>query len=141
MPAVREAGRGREVVIPASRRGAPRAYSPATAFGDLVFSSGLTAADAVSGDVPAGIETQARRCFAKLDEILREAGSGLDRVLRVTVYLTDIERQHGPMTAVFKDVFPVDPPARTTVQVAALSGPDKLIEIDAIAARGSGATG
>jgi 2-iminobutanoate/2-iminopropanoate deaminase len=136
-----DAGRGREVVIPASRRAAPRAYAPATAFGDLVFSSGLSAADPISGEVPAGIEAQARRCFEKLDEILRAADSGLDQVLRVTVYLTDIERQHRPMTAVFKEVFPVDPPARTTVQVSALSGPDKLIEIDAIAARGNEASG
>ena len=128
----------REVIVPASRRDAPRPYSPATAFGDLVFSSGLTAADPVSGEVPPGIEAQTRRCFEKLDDILRAAGSGLDQVLRITVYLTDVERHHRPMTAVFAELFPVDPPARTTVQVAALSGRDKLIEIDAIAARRSG---
>jgi len=60
-------------------------------------------------------------------------------VLRVTVYLTDIAGQQAPMTTVFREVFPTDPPARTTVQVASLSGADKLIEIDAIAARPSAA--
>jgi 2-iminobutanoate/2-iminopropanoate deaminase len=129
------ASRRREVVVPSSRRGSPRAYSPATAFGDLVFTSGLTAADPITGDVPTGIEAQTRRCFEKLDEILRAGGSSLDVVLRVTVYLTDIAAHQGPMTAIFRELFPLEPPARTTVQVAALSGADKLIEIDAIAAR------
>lgn len=125
----------RTPVVPARRRdAAPRAYSPGVAFGDLVFSSGLTAADPLSGEVPAGIEAQTRRCFEKLDEILQAADSSLDQVLRVTVYLTDIQQQQAPMTAVFRELFPSDPPARTTVQVAALSGADKLIEIDAIAA-------
>jgi 2-iminobutanoate/2-iminopropanoate deaminase len=127
----------RAVVNPAARRSAPRAYSPATAFGDLVFSSGLTAADPVSNKIPDGIEAQTRRCFEKLADILAEAGTTLDQVLRVTVYLTDIASQQAPMTAVFREVFPTDPPARTTVQVAALSGADKLIEIEAIAARPS----
>jgi 2-iminobutanoate/2-iminopropanoate deaminase len=130
-----EARRTRQVVVPAARRAAPRAYSPATAFGELVFSSGLTAADPVSGEMPDGIEAQTRRCFEKLADILAEAGTSLDQVLRVTVYLTDIAEQQAPMTAVFREVFPTDPPARTTVQVAALSGAGKLIEIDAIAAR------
>ena len=128
-------GARREVIVPANRRSAPRAYSPATAFGALVFSSGLTAAHPVTGEIPEGIEAQTRRCFEKLADILAEAGSSLDLVLRVTVYLTDIGAQQQPMTAVFREVFPADPPARTTVQVAALSGADKLIEIDAIAAR------
>jgi 2-iminobutanoate/2-iminopropanoate deaminase len=126
----------REVVVPSSRRGAPpRGYSAGVAFGDLVFSSGLSAADPVSAELPDGIEAQTRRCFAKLDDVLRAADSSLDQVLRVTVYLTDIQAQHAPMTAVFRELFPVDPPARTTVQVAALSSPERLVEIDAIAAR------
>ena len=128
----------REVVIPESRRSAPRAYSPGTAYGRLVFSSGLTGADPVTGDVPEGIEAQTRRCFEKLGEILQAGGSSLAQVLRVTVYLVDVEHHHKPMTAIWREVFPNDPPARTTVQVAALSSPDKLIEIDAIAARGEG---
>jgi 2-iminobutanoate/2-iminopropanoate deaminase len=129
------APRGREVVVPESRRAAPRAYSPATAFGGLIFTSGLTAADPVSGEIPNGIEAQTRRCFEKLDDILQAGGSSLDQVLRVTVYLTDLKAQQGPMTAVWREVFPNDPPARATVQVAALSGDDKLIEIDVIAAQ------
>jgi 2-iminobutanoate/2-iminopropanoate deaminase len=126
----------RQAVVPASRTGAPRAYSPAVSFGDLVFTSGLSAADPVSGAVPAGIEAQARRCFDKLREILEAGGSSLELVLKVTVYVTDIQAHHAPMTAVFREIFAgAAPPSRTTVQVAALSAPDKLIEIDAIAAR------
>jgi 2-iminobutanoate/2-iminopropanoate deaminase len=127
----------RRAIVPANRRDAPaRAYSPGITFGDLVFSSGLSAADPVSGTVPEGIEAQTRRCFDKLDEILRTANSSLQLVLRVTVYVTDIQAHHAPMTAVFREVFPgSEPPTRTTVQVAALSSPDKLVEIDAIAAR------
>jgi 2-iminobutanoate/2-iminopropanoate deaminase len=126
----------REPIVPVSRQGAPpRAYSPGVAFGNLVFTSGLSAVDPVSGDLPEGIEAQVRRCFAKLDDILRAADSSLDQVLRVTVYLTDIQAQQSPMTALFRELFPVDPPARTTVQVAALSSPDRLVEVDAIAAR------
>jgi len=126
----------RQPIVPPSRRAAPtRAYSPAVAFGGLIFSSGLSAGDPMTAEVPVGLEAQARRCFAKLDDILQAADSSLDQVLRVTVYLTDIQAQHTPMTAVFREVFPSAPPARTTVQVMALSSPDKLIEIDAIAAR------
>jgi 2-iminobutanoate/2-iminopropanoate deaminase len=126
----------RQPIVPVSRQGAPpRAYSPGVAFDDLVFTSGLSAVDPVSGHLPEGIEAQTRQCFAKLDDILRAADSSLDQVLRVTVYLTDIQTQHSPMTAVFRELFPVDPPARTTVQVAALSSPERLVEVDAIAAR------
>jgi enamine deaminase RidA (YjgF/YER057c/UK114 family) len=132
-------GPGRQAIVPPSRRDAPRrAYSPGIAFGDLVFSSGLSAADPVSGAVPDGIENQTRRCFEKLDEILRAADSSFELVLRITVYLTNIAAHHAPMTAVFNEVFSASdsaPPARTTIQVAALSGPEKLVEIDAIAAR------
>ncbi len=128
-------------MVPASRRLSARAYSPGVALGDLLFTSGLTAADPVSGAVPDGIEAQSRRCFEKLADILAEGDARVEDVLRVTVYLTDIATQQAPMTTVFREVFPIDPPARTTVQVSALSGPDKLIEIDAIAARtGSGRT-
>jgi 2-iminobutanoate/2-iminopropanoate deaminase len=125
----------REVVIPASRKSAPRPYSPATAFGNFVFPSGLSAVDPVTGHLPEGIEAQTRRCLEKLDDILRTAGSSLPEVMRVTVFLTDTANHQAPMSAVFSEFFPSDPPARTTVQVSALTGTGKLIEIEAIACR------
>jgi len=109
-------------------------YSQAVAFGELVFCSGQVALDPTTGDlVEGGVEAQTRQALENLAAVLAAAGSGLERVLRTTVYLRDMG-DFAAMNAVYATYFAGDsPPARATVEVAGLPK-DALVEIDCIAA-------
>lgn len=110
-------------------------YSQAVAHDGLVFASGQIPLDPYTGRLVEGeVEVQAERVIANLRSVLEAAGSSLDRVLRTTVYVTDLAL-FTRVNAVYARHFsgPVTP-ARATVQVAALPL-GALIEIDAIAAR------
>jgi 2-iminobutanoate/2-iminopropanoate deaminase len=107
-------------------------YSQAIAHGDLVFASGQIPLDPRTGALVAGpIEAQAERVLENLRAVLEAAGSSMDRVLRTTVYVTDLSL-FARVNAVYARYFPTRPPARATVQVAALPL-GALIEIDVIA--------
>jgi len=107
-------------------------YSQAVVHGELVFASGQIPLDPASGKLIAGeIEAQAERVLLNLRAVLEQAGSGLDRVLRTTVYVTDLSL-FARINAVYGRFFTGVHPARATVQVAALPL-GALIEIDAIA--------
>ena len=102
---------------------APRAvgpYSQAVRSGDLVFTAGQIPLDPTTGElVPGAIEDQTRQVLANLAAVLEAAGSRLDRVVKMTVFMTDLG-QFKAMNAVYADLFPGDPPARSAVQVVAL---------------------
>ena len=70
--------------------------------------------------VPGGIGPETRQALAYLKENLERAGSSLDRVVKCTVFLSDIG-DFGGMNEEYQKFFPVDPPARSTVAVAALA--------------------
>ena len=115
--------------------GAPAAigpYSQAIRAGGLVFVSGQIPLDTVTGQVvEGGIATQAERVLDSLRAILDASGSGLDRVVKTTVFLTDLGT-FTEVNEVYARYFPHAPPARATVQVAAL--PRGVgIEIEAVA--------
>jgi 2-iminobutanoate/2-iminopropanoate deaminase len=115
---------------PAPFQGAP--YSQAIRAGGLVFVSGQVAL--VPGDheiVGEGIVEQTEQVFANLRAILEAAGSGLDRLVKTTVYLRDLDDFQG-MNEVYRKHVGDVPPARATLEVAALPS-GALIEIDAIA--------
>ena len=108
-------------------------YSQAIRSGELVFASGQIPLDPETGELVSGeIEDETRRVLANLKAVLEAAGSGLDRVVKATVYLTDLSL-FPRVNAIYAEAFDVDPaPARVTVGVAALplgAG----VEIDAIA--------
>jgi 2-iminobutanoate/2-iminopropanoate deaminase len=108
-------------------------YSPAVVFERLVFVSGQGAKDPATGRlVGEDIESQTEQVLKNIAAILDAAGSGMDRVLRCGVFLTDIG-EFARMNAVYSRVFGNHRPARTTVQVAALPMPGLRVEIDAIA--------
>lgn len=114
---------------------APRgAYSQAVAHGDVVYLSGQLPLDLDGTLVTGGIAEQTRRVFANAEAILRGAGSSLDRVLRVTVYLVN-RGDWAAMDEVFDEIFATARPARTAIEVGPLAL-DSLVEIDIIAARG-----
>jgi len=108
-------------------------YSQAIRAGGWVFASGQIPLDPATGELVAGeIEDEARQVLANLAAVLQAAGSGLEHVVKATVYLTDLSL-FPRVNAVYAEAFDTDPaPARVTVGVAALplgAG----VEIDAIA--------
>ncbi|OGL13063.1 MAG: hypothetical protein A3F92_04230 [Candidatus Rokubacteria bacterium RIFCSPLOWO2_12_FULL_71_22] len=115
---------------PAPVEGAP--YSQAIRCGDLVFVSGqLPLAPGAGEVVGATIETQTEQVMANLRAILEAAGSGLDRLVRTTVFLASHEHFAG-MNEVYRRHVGAVPPARSTVAVKDFPR-GILLEIDAIA--------
>lgn len=122
----------RTVSTPAAPRPAGH-YSQAVVHGGLVFVSGQLPVDPASGAVLSGTAgEQARAALANLAAILAAAGSGLDRVLRVTVYVSDIA-SWAEVNATYAEVFGDHRPARTVVPTRDLHY-GCLVEVDAIAA-------
>jgi enamine deaminase RidA (YjgF/YER057c/UK114 family) len=102
-------------------------YSPELSFGNLLFVSGKGAGRNATGDITA----QTTNVLDQIEESLKLAGSSMDKVLKVNVYLTDIKNFEG-MNKAYLNRFGPEPPVRTTVAVVAL--PDgSLVEIDGIA--------
>ena len=108
-------------------------YSQAIRAGDVVYASGQIPLDPATGEKVGGeIEDEARQVLANLKAVLEAAGSGMDRVVKATVYLTDLSL-FPRVNAVYAEAFDADPaPARVTVGVAALPL-GAQVEIDAIA--------
>ena len=115
--------------------GAPGAigpYSQGIAAGGFLFISGQVPLDPVSGQaVGEGIEQQVERVLENLKAILAAGGADLRSVVKTTVYLTDL-KDFPRMNEVYSRYFVAEPPARATVQVAALPRGAR-VEIDAIA--------
>lgn len=110
-------------------------YSQAIAAGDFVFCAGQLGVDPATGKlVEGGIGEQVERAMLNLQAVLEEAGSGLDRLVKTTVFLADIGDLAALNEAYARHAGDV-PPARSTFQVAALPAPGALVEIEAIAAR------
>jgi 2-iminobutanoate/2-iminopropanoate deaminase len=110
-------------------------YSQAIVGPGLVYTSGQVGMDARSGElVDGGVPEQTAQCLANLAAVLAAAGSSLDRVLKTTVYLTDMA-DFAAMNAVYEKSFATVLPARATVAVVGLPK-GALVEIDAVATVG-----
>ena len=125
---------GKEVVrteaAPAPFQGAP--YSQAIAANGLVFVSGQLALEPGHAELRGGtIEEQTEQVFANLRAILEAAGSGLDRLVKTTVFLQNLHDFQG-MNEVYARHVGGRPPARSTVEVARLPS-GALVEIEAVA--------
>ena len=108
-------------------------YTDAVRFGDLLFVSGIAPVDEhlnLVGGEDAG--AQARRLFENMGRILQAAGASFADILKVTVYLTDVEDRHA-VDVVRREVFGDVRPASTLIGVAALAVPGMKGEIDAVA--------
>jgi reactive intermediate/imine deaminase len=111
-------------------------YSPGTKGGRMVFTAGQVAWNDKGELVGIGdVSAQTRQVLSNVISILAEGGATVSDVLKCNVYLSDI-RYFQAMNEEFAKVFPVNPPARTTVQ-ASLAEPEMLVEIEAIAYVGS----
>ena len=101
--------------------------------GDLVFVSGQAALDLHGNIVGVGdFDAQATQAFDNLRAVLTAAGSGLDRLIKVTIYLTDMSNFER-VVALRERYFSPPWPADTLVEVSALALPDLMIEIEGIA--------
>ncbi len=107
-------------------------YSQAIKTGNVVYASGQIPLDPVTGVmVSGGIKEQTVRALLNLKGVLEASGGTLDNVVKTTVYLADMA-QFAEMNGVYATFFSEQPPARATVQAAALPK-NALVEIDAIA--------
>jgi 2-aminomuconate deaminase len=120
------------------------AYPHARRAGGLLFLSGVGPRRPGTDEIPGvtldadgrvvayDIAVQARATFDNVRMILEDAGSGWDRLVDVTVYLTDMQADFATYNRIWAEYFAVDPPARTTVEVGALPTPI-AIELKCIA--------
>lgn len=112
-------------------------YPHARRFGNLLFLSGIGPRRAADDGIDAGIEAQTRSCIENVKTILEDAGSALEDVIDVTVFLTDMERDFAAYNRVYGEYFGAVRPTRTTVGVVAL--PTAIsIEMKVIAAVSGG---
>lgn len=115
--------------------GAPKAigpYSQAVKANGIVYTSGQIALDPATGNLVEGsFEDQVHRVFRNLQAVLSEAGSSFDRVLKATVYVTDLGNFQ-TLNSIYAEYFGDHKPARTTIQAAALPR-GGAVEIDLIA--------
>jgi 2-iminobutanoate/2-iminopropanoate deaminase len=126
---------------PISTSGAPKAIGPysqavaAPAHGRLVFLSGQIPLDPRTGELVRGtIEEETRQVMANLQAVLAAAGAGFGDVVRTTIFLTDLA-DFTKVNEVYGGFLGAVPPARATVQVAALPRGAR-VEIDAVVALG-----
>lgn len=116
---------------------APKAigpYSQAIMTEQFIFLSAQMPLDPQTGELIAGgIEEQTQRVLGNIQAILEAAGSSMNLVVKTTVFLTDLD-DFAAMNSVYAKHFPNDPPARSTVQVAALPK-GASVAIEAIALR------
>jgi 2-iminobutanoate/2-iminopropanoate deaminase len=122
----------REVIATQDAPQAIGPYSQAIKAGGLVFCSGQIALEPASGTIVAGnVAQQTERVIENLKAVLAAAGSGLERVVKTTVFLKNMG-DFAAMNEVYGRYFKTAPPARSTVEAARLPR-DVLVEIDVIA--------
>lgn len=110
-------------------------YSQAVKANGLIFASGQIPIDPQTGQfVPGGIAEQTEQVLKNLAAVLEAAGSGLDRIVKTTVFLADMQ-EFAAMNEVYGKFFTESPPARATVEAAGLPRAAR-VEIEAIALAG-----
>ncbi len=122
---------GKKIV---STEKAPKAigpYSQAIRTESLVFTAGQLGLDPATMELVEGVEAQTRQVLTNLKHVLETADSGLNYVIKTTVFLQDMS-DFAKMNAVYAEFFPENAPARSTVAVAALPK-GGLVEIECIA--------
>ena len=126
VPAVASAQRS--VVMPEGARPNPN-LSPAIKVGNVVYASGQLG---LGQPADSTIEGQTRRALDNTKRVMEAAGATMTDVVRCTVFLTRVT-DFQAMNGAYREYFPKDPPARSTVVVAALVSPAALVEIECTA--------
>jgi 2-iminobutanoate/2-iminopropanoate deaminase len=124
----------RRVIRPERAPNTGLPYSSGIMVGNTLYVAGHLGRDPVTSQLAkGGIEAETRQSIANIGEVLNAAGMSLKDVTTVTVYITDF-KEFDRFNAVYREYFPTDPPARATVQVAALNAGAR-VELQMIAAR------
>jgi 2-iminobutanoate/2-iminopropanoate deaminase len=125
-------------IIPTDKAPPPAGpYSPVVALGELIFISGQGPMDMHSGKfVNAALEQETRLTLDHIKNILEDVGSSMEDVLKVTVYLHDMD-DFSEFNRIYAEYFTQNPPARTCIQAARLPGGIQ-VEIDVIACKKAG---
>jgi enamine deaminase RidA (YjgF/YER057c/UK114 family) len=127
-PLAYAAEKARKKIFAANPNATPKPpYSPAVGYGGLLFVSGKASYNAPN---PKDIRSCVAYAFDQIEAELKNAGSSMDKVLKVQVFLRDIN-DYAAMNEVFASRFATEPPARTTV--AAIIPRESLVEIDVVA--------
>ena len=107
-------------------------YSQAIVAGNLVFTAGQIPLDPENGKMVEGhVTQQAKQALKNLQAVLEAAGSGMDNVVKVTVFLKDME-DFAALNSVYEEFFGSSLPSRSAVEVARLPK-DALVEVEAVA--------
>lgn len=106
-------------------------YSQAIRVGNFVFASGQLGLDPTTGKLQEGVEAQTRQALANVQAVLAAAGANIDKTVKTTIFLANIA-DFAKVNAIYGEVFKIEPPSRSTVQVAALPL-GGLVEIEVIA--------
>ena len=123
----------KELVIPEGTNVETMVIAPGVRAGNLLFLSGTAGRDRATGQWAGdSIESRARQAMKNLGRVLEAAGSSWDKVVKVNCFLVHPSRDFAGWNKVFKEFFPKDPPARTTVG-AAIASEGALIEVELIA--------
>ena len=111
----------------------PSVLSPAVRVGDLIYLSGALGTKTGGVLADGGIQGQTRQALENVKTSLALAGGMMEDIVKCSVFLADV-KDFAAMNQVYREFFPTDPPARTTVAVAGLVAPNAVIEIECIAA-------
>ena len=106
-------------------------YSQAVRVASFVFTAGQIGIDPATGTLVDGLVAQTRQVMTNLQAVLEAAGTGLEHVVKTTIYLTDM-KEFRTVNAIYGEYFQGNPPARSTVEVAGLPL-GALVEIEAVA--------
>ena len=121
----------REIVQTNAAPAALGPYSQAVRVGHLVFTSGQLGLDPQTGKLAEGISAQTEQVMANLSAVLQAAGTSMDNVIKTTIFLANMQ-DFATVNAIYGRSFSAQPPARSTVQVAALPL-GGLVEIEMVA--------
>lgn len=113
--------------------GAIGPYSQGMAFGDMIITSGQLPINPATGELQTDIKEATKQSLENCKAILESAGSSMDKVVKTTVFLRDIN-DFVAMNEVYATYFTTNPPARSAVQVAKLPK-DAIIEIEVMATK------
>lgn len=124
----------REIITSDKAPAAVGPYSQAVRVGDFIYSAGQIPLVPETGKIVDGdIEAQTRQVLQNLSHVLDSAGSSLTHIVKTTIFVTDLA-DFSTINKVYGEFFTADPPARSTVQAAALPL-GAQIEIEAVAVR------
>jgi len=124
------AGAQRSTIVPQGMK-ASATLTPGIKMGDVIYTSGQLGTSRDPAD--STIQAQTKKALENVKAVIEAGGGTMETALKCTVFLKDMKDFQG-MNAVYSTFFPKEPPARSTVAVAALASPTAKIEIECIAA-------